>query len=210
MVIFCRVRESFLLLSIHGSPAPVHQFYPTASCEVVSKQHGRSFEGANAPGRLGDGERRLALYDNPRFSPDRKSIAVTVTDPKSGADDIWVYPVAGGQPARITFGPEDEFAVWSPDGKEIAHMVTERWIACISLDTRRKGGGRWASAEDRRNSRIVGGSSAYSFLTCPNLCPSGPLRCCYSFASRSRHSSLLASCRRSRLASPHVDFPESS
>jgi len=67
----------------------------------------------------------LALYDVPRFSPDGKSIAVTVSDPKSGADDIWVYPVAGGQPARITYGPNVWFAVWSPDGKQLAYMVME-------------------------------------------------------------------------------------
>jgi eukaryotic-like serine/threonine-protein kinase len=67
----------------------------------------------------------LALYDFPRFSPDGKSIAVTVTDPKSGTDDVWVYPAAGGQPARITFGPEDFYSVWSPDGKEIAYSVAE-------------------------------------------------------------------------------------
>jgi eukaryotic-like serine/threonine-protein kinase len=67
----------------------------------------------------------LALYDVPRFSADGKSIAITVTDPKSGTDDIWVYPAAGGQPARITYGPNVWFAVWSPDGKELAYMVTE-------------------------------------------------------------------------------------
>ena len=67
----------------------------------------------------------FALYDVPRFSPDGKSIAVTVTDPKTGADDIWVYPVAGGPPARITYGPNVWFAVWSPDGKELAYMVIE-------------------------------------------------------------------------------------
>jgi serine/threonine protein kinase len=67
----------------------------------------------------------LALYDVPRFSPDGKSVAVTVTDPKSGTDDIWVYAVAGGQPARITYGPNDSFPAWSPDGKEMAYMVIE-------------------------------------------------------------------------------------
>ncbi len=67
----------------------------------------------------------LALYDVPRFSPDGKSIAVTVTDPKTGADDIWVYPVAGGPPARVTYGPNVWFAVWSPNGKELAYMMMD-------------------------------------------------------------------------------------
>ena len=56
----------------------------------------------------------------PRFSPDGKSIAVTALDARSGKNDVWVYPAAGGQPTRITFGPEDVWPVWSPDGKEIA------------------------------------------------------------------------------------------
>ena len=67
----------------------------------------------------------LAVYSDPRFSPDGKSIAVTVEDSRSGKNDVWVYPVAGGQPRRITFGPEVYWGVWSPDGKEIAYSVIE-------------------------------------------------------------------------------------
>jgi eukaryotic-like serine/threonine-protein kinase len=66
-----------------------------------------------------------ALYDWPRFSPDGKSIAVTVTDVKSGTQDLWVYPVLGGPPARITFGPDDCCPTWSADGKELAYLVLE-------------------------------------------------------------------------------------
>lgn len=39
----------------------------------------------------------LADYNAPRFSPDGKSIAVTLRDPKSGSTNIWIYPTAGGQ-----------------------------------------------------------------------------------------------------------------
>jgi Tol biopolymer transport system component len=67
----------------------------------------------------------LALYDFPRFSPDGKWIAVTITDPKSGTNDVWVYPAAGGQPVRVTYGPYDYFEAWSPDSREIAYAVTD-------------------------------------------------------------------------------------
>ncbi len=67
----------------------------------------------------------LAAYNDPRFSPDDKSIAVTVRDPKTEKSDIWVFPMSGGQPARITFGPDDYWPVWSPDGKEIAYAAIE-------------------------------------------------------------------------------------
>jgi eukaryotic-like serine/threonine-protein kinase len=68
----------------------------------------------------------LAIYSDPRFSPDGKSIAVTVNDPRSGGNDIWIFPVASGQPTRVTFGPSDYWPVWSPDGKQIAYAVDEK------------------------------------------------------------------------------------
>lgn len=67
----------------------------------------------------------LAAYSAPRFSPDGKSIAVTVADSRSGKSDVWVYPAAGGPPTRITFGPDDYWGVWSPDGKELGYAVND-------------------------------------------------------------------------------------
>ncbi|MGB8580962.1 MAG: hypothetical protein WCD47_09080 [Candidatus Sulfotelmatobacter sp.] len=75
----------------------------------------------------------LAIYSDPRFSPDGKSIAVTVKDPRSGSNDIWIFPVAGGPPRRVTFGPEDFWPVWSPDGKQIAYGVSENGKNSIRL-----------------------------------------------------------------------------
>jgi eukaryotic-like serine/threonine-protein kinase len=96
--------------------------YHESSAESELKVFDRSGNVIATPGPL-------ALYDWPRFSPDGKSIAVTVTDPKSGNDDLWVYPVMGGPPARITFGPFDGYPTWSPDGKELAYFVqgNEKW-----------------------------------------------------------------------------------
>jgi len=67
----------------------------------------------------------LSEYYEPTFSPDGQFIATTVRDPRSGKRDVWVYPAAGGQPTRITFGPDDFWPHWSPDGKELAYSVIE-------------------------------------------------------------------------------------
>jgi Tol biopolymer transport system component len=80
----------------------------------------------------------LAFYDFPRFSPDGKTIAVTVTDTKSGTDDVWVYSVTGEPPARITFGPNDFYSVWSPDGKELAYVVVDNGTRYGTWSIRRR------------------------------------------------------------------------
>jgi eukaryotic-like serine/threonine-protein kinase len=92
--------------------------YHESSAESELKIFDRSGNVIATPGPL-------AVYGWPRFSPDGKSVAVSVDDPKSGTEDIWVYPVAGGPPARITFGPHDMSPTWSPDGKELAYYVEE-------------------------------------------------------------------------------------
>jgi serine/threonine protein kinase len=68
----------------------------------------------------------MAAYQAPRFSPDGRFIAVTVGDSRTAKSDIWIYPVAEGQPTRMTFGPENFWPVWSPDGREIAYAGREK------------------------------------------------------------------------------------
>jgi Tol biopolymer transport system component len=89
--------------------------YHESSAESELKVFDRSGNVIATPGPL-------ALYGWPRFSPEGKSIAVTVADPKSRTEDVWVYPVAGGPPARVTFGPDDISPTWSPNGKELAYL----------------------------------------------------------------------------------------
>ncbi len=104
--------------------------YHESSAESELKVFDRSGNVVATPGPL-------AHYGWPRFSPDGKSIAVTVNDPKSGSEDVWVYPATGGPPARITFGSEDISPTWSPDGKELAYsyFIHRNWsIRRVALD----------------------------------------------------------------------------
>ena len=76
-----------------------------------------------------------AEYYEPKFSPDGMSIAVAVRDPRSGERDVWVYPAAGGQPTRITFGADDFWPHWSADGKEIEYSVRDNGKASFRRRT---------------------------------------------------------------------------
>jgi serine/threonine protein kinase/Tol biopolymer transport system component len=68
----------------------------------------------------GLGER--ANYDQPRISPDEKSVAVEVVDPQTAAVDLWIFEVERGIRSRFTFGPAtmSSLPTWSPDGELIA------------------------------------------------------------------------------------------
>lgn len=52
----------------------------------------------------------------PRISPDGKSIAFTAN--YDGNGDVYVMPIEGGEPERLTFEPENDNVIgWTPDGK---------------------------------------------------------------------------------------------
>ncbi|HUO19657.1 MAG TPA: PDZ domain-containing protein [Steroidobacteraceae bacterium] len=71
--------------------------------------------------RAGRHPARLTVHasaSSPRFSPDGQWIAYSAT--YAGNTDVYVIPVGGGQPRRLTFHPaRDEVDGWSPDGKRI-------------------------------------------------------------------------------------------
>jgi len=68
-------------------------------------------------GTLGDPRVFLGWLE---FSPDRKYVAVTL---RGLNDDIWIYDVARGVPARVTSSPAaNRDPVWSPDGRSITYM----------------------------------------------------------------------------------------
>jgi eukaryotic-like serine/threonine-protein kinase len=60
------------------------------------------------------------IYLDPRFSPDGKRLAVSISRSDSTVDDVWVIDVQQGTTSRLTFGNGDAtHPVWSTDGKMI-------------------------------------------------------------------------------------------
>lgn len=74
----------------------------------------------------------------PRFSPDGKRIAFTGT--YDGRSQVYVMPVTGGKPERVTWDPSGAETVdWMPDGQRVlfrsdrqSAMGTRLWVASLA------------------------------------------------------------------------------
>jgi Tol biopolymer transport system component len=60
----------------------------------------------------------VAGYVSPRLSPDRKQIAVGIEGETTF--DIWTYDIERETSTRLTFEGDNNWPVWSPDGKRVA------------------------------------------------------------------------------------------
>jgi Tol biopolymer transport system component len=69
------------------------------------------------PGSSGPMIPELRDYVNPRFSPDGKQVAITVTGPQG--NDIWVFDRAKTTLTRVTSEGANARAEWTPDGKKL-------------------------------------------------------------------------------------------
>ncbi len=62
----------------------------------------------------------------PRWSPDGQSLAFLAEDPDTKQTQIFVMPMAGGDPVRLTDGKQGVSSyTWSPDGKRIAFYTQD-------------------------------------------------------------------------------------
>lgn len=72
---------------------------------------------------------------DPQISPDSKWVSYIVATPDFDANhlvkNIWLVPVAGGEPLQLTRGGADERARWSPDGKKIAYLSSSDGTAQV-------------------------------------------------------------------------------
>ncbi len=102
---------------------------------------------------------RLAKVGNAQVSPDGRNIAFTVATTDIAEDktyaEIYLLPVEGGTPFRLTYTRENEYEIaWLPDGSAITYLAT-----------RGKDPQVWAINPDGTNARqmtdIEGGVDAY-------------------------------------------------
>ncbi len=110
---------------------------------------------------------KLKRLADPQVSPDgsRVAFALTEIDLEGGKrnTDLWLVPVAGGEPRRITTSPAaDSRARWSPDGTRLAFLSTrdggsQVWV----LDL---GGG-----EPRKLTSLATGADAFEWIDAKRL-----------------------------------------
>src|SRR6202035_3685490 len=103
-----RAQESKPLLLRHPSLSRTQVVFSYAGYLWIANRDGGEARQLTTGGHESD----------PIFSPEGTQIAFTGA--YDGAGDVYVIPVSGGLPRRLTFHPSDEAVIgWSPDGKNV-------------------------------------------------------------------------------------------
>lgn len=81
---------------------------------------------------------KIKSISDPRLSPDGKWIAYTNSEPDLKENDfnsdIWLIPVSGVEPFRLTGSPKSDHSPrWSPDGERIAFISTRDGTANLYI-----------------------------------------------------------------------------
>jgi Tol biopolymer transport system component/tRNA A-37 threonylcarbamoyl transferase component Bud32 len=115
-----------------------------------------------------------AEYSNPALSPDGIRLAVGIRDPVSQWRDIWVFDLARGTAAKLTFDPKDDMnPVWSPDGSRIAFTSDRRGVRNLYVKSASGTGAEELLAESNAEQNAEdwsrdGSSIVYNTLTAGN------------------------------------------
>jgi serine/threonine-protein kinase len=70
-------------------------------------------------------------FDNPRFSPDGRRIAVTIRVADGPGRDVWVFDVAQRSWSRLTTDGLSDLPIWTPDGRRVVYASNSDlwWVA---------------------------------------------------------------------------------
>jgi serine/threonine-protein kinase len=69
-------------------------------------------------------------YDNPRYSPDGKRVAISIT--AGGHADIWIYNIASGSFERLTtVGADNSRPEWTRDGRHVLFRSSRAGASAI-------------------------------------------------------------------------------
>ena len=110
---------------------------------------------------------KLKRLADPQVSPDgsRVAFALTEVDLAGGKrnTDLWIAPVTGGEPRRITSSPaSDSRPRWSPDGRHLAFLSTREGGSQVwALDL--------AGGEPRKLTSLATGADAFEWIDAKRL-----------------------------------------
>jgi len=126
-------------LEVKGPPVPIEEGgwmnrgsgqanigFSTNGVLIFAPSGPRSFENIaltwmDRQGHLSPLLDTLRSYYSVKLSPDGQKVAIAIN---AANDDIWVYQIARGVLTRLTFGGgNNDFAIWSPNGKYIVYTA---------------------------------------------------------------------------------------
>ena len=122
-------------LELAGTPVPVVEGVLTDRGDHAHWSLSRSGMLVYAPGGFKEAENNLVFVDRqgiatpvgtplqrpyhfPRLSPDGRRVAVTLAGIQS---TLWIYERSGSAFNRLTFAGNNDWAVWTPDGKRVTY-----------------------------------------------------------------------------------------
>jgi serine/threonine-protein kinase len=120
------ISQQDAFVSSAGVSASGSIIYPLAGASALRRLMLVSRTGQAAP--LASEPRQ---FDNPRFSPDGRRIAVTAKESDGAGRDIWVFDVAQQSWSRLTTDGLSDGPIWTPDGRRLVYSSNFDlwWIA---------------------------------------------------------------------------------